>query len=212
MSEQIVSFLRDLVESRKTGLSPERCIETLSERDYGAFSKKLRLIANKLRWGVPLSKILDDEMKESKDWFISINIFLLIDSIDVGGGTPEALEALASFGEEILLLEKEKKSSLKPLVLIPYLGGMITLFTAAVFLSYVQNLATIAKFAFSFYNFATLFLPPILFNAVLSGLVAGKTSGERVSAGFLHSSILSLLSIAVLISLPAFSKLLMIGI
>jgi len=212
MSEEIVNFLRDLVEARKTGLSPEKCIETLSERDYGRFSKKLRVIANKLKWGIPLSKILEDEMRESKNWFISINLFLLIDSIDVGGGTPEALEALASFGEEILLLEKEKKSSVKPLVLIPYIGGLITLFTAAIFLSFVQNLAALAKFAFSFANFATLFLPPIVLNAVLSGLVAGKTSSERVSAGFLHSSILSILTIIVILFLPYFAGLLSIGV
>ncbi|RLG59255.1 secretion system protein, partial [Candidatus Geothermarchaeota archaeon] len=124
----------------------------------------------------------------------------------------EALEALASFGEEILLLEKEKKSSVKPLVLIPYIGGLITLFTAAVFLSFVQNLAALAKFAFSFTNFATLFLPPIVLNAVLSGLVAGKTSSERVSAGFLHSTILSILTIIVILLLPYFAGLLSIGV
>lgn len=211
MSRDIVNFLRDLVEARKTGLSPERCIENLAEGDYGAFTKKLRKISNKLKWGVPLSQILEDEIKESKNWFISINLFLLIDSIDVGGGTPEALEALASFGEEILLLEEEKNKSVRPLLLIPYLGGLITLFTAAVFLSFVQNLAGLSNFAFSYSNFARLFLPPIVLNAVLAGLVAGKTSGERVSSGFLHSSILAILTILVLILQPYFSKMLMIG-
>jgi len=212
MSREIVNFLRDLVEARKTGLSPERCIETLAERDYGAFSKKLRKIANKLRWGVPLSKILHDEIKESRNWFITTNLFLLIDSIDVGGGTPEALEALASFGEEILLLEEEKKKSVKPLLMIPYLGGLITLFTASVFLAYVQNLAGLAKFAFNYASFAKLFLPPIVLNTVLAGLVAGKTSGEKVSAGFLHSAILAILTLVVLALQPFFVKMLMIGV
>lgn len=212
MSREIVNFLRDLVEARKTGLSPERCIETLAERDYGAFSKKLKKIANKLRWGIPLSKILEDEIKESRNWFITTNLFLLIDSIDVGGGTPEALEALASFGEEILLLEDEKRKSVKPLLMIPYLGGLVTLFTASVFLAYVQNLAGLAKFTFSYANFAKLFLPPIVFNTVLAGLVAGKTSGEKVSAGFIHSAILAVLTLIVLGLQPYFMKMLMIGV
>ncbi|MDI6847992.1 MAG: type II secretion system F family protein, partial [Candidatus Bathyarchaeia archaeon] len=37
----INSFLRDLTEVRKTGLSPEKCIESLALRDYGEFSKEL---------------------------------------------------------------------------------------------------------------------------------------------------------------------------
>jgi flagellar protein FlaJ len=39
MEQGITNFLRDLTEVRKTGLSPEKCIESLSNRDYGAFSK-----------------------------------------------------------------------------------------------------------------------------------------------------------------------------
>ncbi|MGB9854173.1 MAG: type II secretion system F family protein, partial [Candidatus Bathyarchaeales archaeon] len=44
MEQGINSFLRDLTEVRKTGLSPEKCIESLSNRDYGEFSKELRKI------------------------------------------------------------------------------------------------------------------------------------------------------------------------
>ena len=43
----VTSFLRDLTEVRKTGLSPEKCIESLSKRDYGAFSKELEKSALK---------------------------------------------------------------------------------------------------------------------------------------------------------------------
>jgi flagellar protein FlaJ len=41
----INSFLRDLTEVRKTGLSPEKCIESLSNRDYGEFTSELRKIS-----------------------------------------------------------------------------------------------------------------------------------------------------------------------
>ena len=192
ISAQLVSFLRDLVEIRKTGMAPERCIQMLSKRDYGKFSKRVQRISNKLGWGISFNEILDTEMGAIKNWFAAINIFLLIDSIDVGGGTPETLESLASFGEQIQLLEKEKASVLKPLLLIPYIGGLTTLLTAVVMLSYMQSLSNMARFSFSFNDFAFLFLPPVVMNTILAGLVAGKASGEKISAGFLHAFILGL--------------------
>jgi len=204
ISSQLVSFLRDLVEIRKTGMAPERCIMMLSKRDYGKFSKRVQRISNKLGWGISFSEILDSEMATMKNWFAAINIFLLIDSIDVGGGTPETLESLASFGEQIQLLEKEKASVLKPLLLIPYIGGLTTLLTAVVMLSYMQNLSNMAHFSFSFTDFALLFLPPVVMNTVLAGLVAGKASGEKISAGFIHAFILGLCVVICLAISPMF--------
>jgi flagellar protein FlaJ len=203
---QTVSFLRDMVETRKTGIAPEKCIQLLVKRDYGRFTKRLQRIASRVSWGISFDEILRDELKKARNWFVSINIFLLIDSIDVGGGTPDTLEALESFGEQILVLDKEKKGTLRPLLLIPYVGGITTLMTAAVFLTFVQGLAASSHFAFSFTTFAELFLPPIVINTVLAGLVAGKAAGEKISAGFLHCTILAVLVIVVIALSPSLLK------
>ena len=53
MEQGVASFLRDLTEVRKTGLSPEKCIESLSKRDYGTFSKELRKISSDISWVSP---------------------------------------------------------------------------------------------------------------------------------------------------------------
>jgi flagellar protein FlaJ len=203
---QTVSFLRDMVETRKTGIAPEKCIQLLVKRDYGRFSKRLGRIASRVSWGISFDEILRDELTKAKNWFVSINIFLLIDSIDVGGGTPDTLEALASFGEQILVLDKEKKGTLRPLLLIPYVGGITTLMTAAVFLTFVQGLANSSHMTFSFTTFAELFLPPIVINTVIAGLVAGKAAGEKICAGFLHCTILAILTIVVIALSPTLLK------
>jgi len=39
VSEGVTLFLRDMVEVRKSGLSPERCIEALAHRDYMGFTR-----------------------------------------------------------------------------------------------------------------------------------------------------------------------------
>jgi flagellar protein FlaJ len=46
----ISNFLRDLTETRKTGLSPEACISNLATRDYGAFSPELKKMSSDIGW------------------------------------------------------------------------------------------------------------------------------------------------------------------
>ncbi|MEM1853838.1 MAG: type II secretion system F family protein, partial [Thermofilaceae archaeon] len=85
----LTRFLRDLVEVRKTGMSPEKCIINLRNRDYGRFSPYLRDVARQVGWGVPLGEIFQRFARGMKNWFALISMFLLVESIEVGGGMPE---------------------------------------------------------------------------------------------------------------------------
>jgi len=193
--EGLVNFFRDLVEARKTGLSPEKCIENLSNRDYGEFSKHLKIIANKISWGTPLKKIYETFIKGVHSWLAMINIYLLIDAIDVGGGSPETLESLALFGENILSLEKQKRSSLRPLMLVPYIGAIVLVLTTIVQIGFVRQLLLMANRYFAYGEFVKLFVTPIVLNSALTGFVAGKIAEEKVSAGFKHAFILVLITL-----------------
>jgi hypothetical protein len=66
----------------------------------------------------------------------------------------------------------------------------------------MQNLSNMAHFSFSFTDFALLFLPPVVMNTVLAGLVAGKASGEKISAGFIHAFILGIAVVVCLALMP----------
>ncbi|MEM3404451.1 MAG: type II secretion system F family protein [Nitrososphaeria archaeon] len=198
----ITNFLRDLVEIRKTGISPEKCIFYLSKRDYGNFTKILKIMSNQINWGLSFRKVMGYLRERIHGWLNLMSMFLLIDSIDVGGGTPETLETLASFNESIMAIEKEKKSVLRPLLLLPYLGGIILLISTITILFFARSVFQMYSAAFAFSDFIKLFIPPIIFNTVFMGLVAGKVSGERVSAGFLHAFILALISLIALYLAP----------
>ncbi|MEM2154485.1 MAG: type II secretion system F family protein [Nitrososphaeria archaeon] len=200
----ITNFLRDLVEIRKTGISPEKCIFYLAKREYGEFSKILRLMSNEISWGISFRKVLADLRKRLHGWLNLMTMFLLIDSIDVGGGTPETLESLASFSESIMSIEKEKRSSLRPLLLLPYIGGLILLISTITILFFARSIFQQFSAAFGFGDFVKVFVPPIIFNTVFMGLVAGKVSGERVSAGFKHSFVLAIISLISLYLAPIF--------
>jgi flagellar protein FlaJ len=195
--EGISTFIRDIVEVRKTGLSPERCIIALSEKDYGPFSKHLDLISMKLRWGTPIHEIFDTFAERVRDWTSKIIIFFLIDTIEIGGGTNESLETLAEFVEKNRHLEQERRSLLLPLLLIPYIGAMLLTGTTVMFLKFFQNTATIGGPGIPFVMLNKVLLTPLILHSFILGLTSGKlSSNNRVSAGFLHATILIIISIA----------------
>ena len=207
----IVLFLRDLVEVRKTGMSPEHCIIDLSNRNYGRFSKYLRIMSNQVGWGVSFRKIYETFHKRVKGWLSRIVMFLLIDAIEVGGGTPETLETLAGFGEMIEALEREKKMILRPLLIVPYIGAITFIVSTIVLLSFMRTSLAIAHRSIAFAQFATIMLPPIIIHTYITGLVAGKISGARVANGFKHALILLIASLITILISPMLSISLTLG-
>jgi len=202
----ISNFLRDLVEVRKTGLSPEKCIEGLADRTYGKLTPFLTVIARQLRWGLPLRAIYDTFAERVRSWLALVNMFLLVDAIEVGGGDPETLDDLASFSEMTATLEKEKKAMLRPLLFVPYIGTGILLFSVIIFLGYMRSvLEMFGRQAMPFAQFATLLLPPLMIHVYIAGFVTGKMSSGEVSAGFKHSILLSLAGILTMVFSPYIS-------
>ena len=197
----LTRFLRDLTETRKTGMSPEKCIRTLSDRDYGGFTKHLRLMSRQIGWGVSLRRIYKDFEERVHGWLARAGMFILIDSIDVGGGAPETLDTLATFMEDLEEMEREKRATLRPLMLVPYLTAIMLVVVIVVLVVFMRGLLKIARIYLSVPEFVHLFLPPVVIIAIISGLVAGKISEGTVAAGFKHAMIMAAMTlIAVWIS------------
>jgi len=199
----ITNFLRDLVESRKSGLSPEKCISQLSKRNYGSLTKHLEVIAKQVGWGFSFIHIYKTFAQDVRSWLARINMYLLVDAIQVGGGTPDTLETLASFSEINVSLEKEKKMMLRPLLIIPYVGaGILVLFTI-VFLVFSRSILVVAKRSIAFADFVQLLLPPLVLHVYLMGIVAGKIGSEKISAGFKHALFLTIFTLICMYITPS---------
>jgi len=191
-------FTRDLTEARKTGMSPERCIMTLAERGervYGGFTKHLKIIARQIGWGLSLRRIYQDFEKRVYGWLARAGVFIMIDAIDVGGGAPETFDVLASFMEDLEEMERNKRATLKPLLLIPYMTAIILVTVVVILISFMKSLLRLARVYISVPEFVHLFLPPVVLIAVISGLVAGKVSDGTVAAGFKHAVIMAIITL-----------------
>jgi flagellar protein FlaJ len=193
--EGVASFLRDLVETRKTGLSPERCILALSRRDYGRFSRHIKQMSSELGWGFSLREIFDDFTSRVKNWVSQINMYLLIDTIEVGGGTEESLETLATFSESIEAMEKERRTILLPLLMVPYMGAFLLTATTMMFLQFFTNMTALGG-GIPIISLGQMLLPPLIFHCYMVGLVTGKTVAGKISSGFKHAIFLILTALA----------------
>jgi flagellar protein FlaJ len=211
MERGISSFLRDLTEVRKTGLSPEKCIESLSTRDYGAFTKQLRKISSEISWGIPMKKVIMDFLKRTKSWMTQIVMFLLVEAIDVGGGTIAMIESLSRFNTLTQDVEKEKKMAVRPYIMMPYFAAIMLVATTIMMISFTSGTLTIAAPGQTTQPkdlslMITTFVTAAIFHSYLIGVVAGKISEESVAAGFKHASILVILAVVAAKLVPMFIK------
>jgi archaeal flagellar protein FlaJ len=209
MEQGVTSFLRDLTEVRKTGLSPEKCIEALSKRDYGTFTPQLRKISSEISWGIPIKKVMMDFLHRTRSWMVQIVMFLLVETIDVGGGTIAMIESLARFNNLTQEVEKEKKMSVRPYVFMPYLASILLVATTIMMMGLTTGITVPGADAVVKDNslMQTIFMSSVIFNSYLIGIVAGKISEESVGAGFKHAAILVLISIIAAKLIPQFVKL-----
>ena len=203
------SFLRDLTEVRKTGLSPERCIASLSNREYGVFSKELRKISSEISWGIPLKKVMMDFIGRTRSWMTQVVMFLLVETVDVGGGTIEMIESLARFNNLTQEVEKEKKSSTRPYIMMPYFAALLLVITTSLMLGFTTGTIGIAGAAPppDMDWIRQVFMTSSIFYSYMVGIVAGKISEESISAGFKHAAILVVISAIAAELLPMFIKL-----
>jgi flagellar protein FlaJ len=210
MEQGVASFLRDLTEVRKTGLSPEKCIESLSKRDYGVFSKELRKISSDISWGIPLKKVVMDFLKRTRSWMTQIVMFLLVETIDVGGGTIAMIESLARFNNLTQEVEKEKKMQVRPYIFMPYLAAILLVATTIMMLSFTtggiipSSLPGQPTTPKDNSAIKLVFITSVIFHSYLIGIVAGKISEESIAAGFKHATILVLIAVLAAKIMPFF--------
>ena len=209
----INSFLRDLTEVRKTGLSPEKCIESLSNRDYGEFTRELRKISAEISWGVPVKKVIMGFIKRTKSWMTQIIMFLLVETIDVGGGTIAMIESLARFNNLTHEVEKEKKMAVRPYIMMPYFAAILLVATTTMMIGFTASTLGVGapgQVATSggkdLGPMITTFVTSCIFHSYLIGIVAGKISEESVAAGFKHASLLVIIAVATAKLAPIFIK------
>ena len=215
MESELPSYLRDIAESRKAGLSPEKCIVYASERIRdSSFQGVVKSFANQLEWGVPLRKIYENLASSVRSFSALIHFRVLIEAIESGGGYTTSLEILAQSSESSYNIEKEKSSMLKPYFYIAFmvtvLTSITTLMVAQTFSDIGSNVlapgaaqgAPISKPQDNGENSSTQMLAiGISAQSWMSGFLIGKISSGSFATGFKYSiMLLAISTIAIVVT------------
>ncbi|MEB3780882.1 MAG: type II secretion system F family protein [Desulfurococcales archaeon] len=207
LAEATASFLRDLTEIRKTGLSPERSIIALADREYGPLSRIVAKVATALTIGLNIEQALRGALRGYKDWLLLANMRFLADSIELGGGSPETLDALARYAHNLTEIDKEMRKRLRTYIMMPYMGAILVAASSILVLGFTsETVATVgggggvaSVSPEEMARVALLLSLGAILNSWFMGLVAGKIQDQTLAAGFIHSTILVLVTLVTII-------------
>jgi len=194
------SFLRDVTEARRTGLSPEKSIvHAAARRGYGPFTVDLRRMVNQIEWGVSLRKIYRDMKEWIKSWPVVVGFFILVETIEVGGGDANTLGLLAEFSEKTQTIEKGQRDMLRPYVILPFVWTILMSFTVT-FTVYAMSQVQLPfmKGDLLASSGAVVVEAGIVFHCWLSGFFIGKVSEGSFASGFKYAAMLAVTAYATL--------------
>ncbi len=197
------NILRDIAETRKAGIGPERCvIKACKRKDYHSFNKIAGTIASRLEWGNSLDDIYKQLKQEIENFQVLINFKILFEIISAGGGNVDTLESLATTAEKMYNIEKQKIEKLKPYVMIGFmmvgLTSFITLMVidsmssvsldTAIKESVIESIQQKRDYDMRVFSYA------VILQSWLAGLFIGKITTGSYSGGFLYAAILTLIA------------------
>jgi flagellar protein FlaJ len=134
-----------------------------------------------------------------------IVMFLLVETVDVGGGTIAMIESLAGFNNLTQEVEKEKKASVRPYIIMPYFASLLLVATTTMMLGFTSGTFGAADATPKNMDAVkSIFTTSTIFHSYLIGIVAGKISEESIASGFKHASILVLISLLAAKLVPMF--------
>ncbi len=189
--EAIPSFIRDITESQKTGMSPEKSIVQATKRkDYGPFSKFLLLIRSQIEWGIPLRKTFENIKKEIRSWFVVVNFAMMVETLEIGGNSIQSLEILSEYSEKERELQVNRRSLLKPYIILAFMwSALIAVTTTIVALTTTMmtgivstDISAVATIAMQ--GQLKIFSVGIIIQCWISGFFIGKISEGNFGAGF----------------------------
>jgi len=143
-----------------------------------------------------LRNVFMDFVRRTKSWLSQIVVFLLVEAIDVGGGTISMVESLARFNQMTQEVEKEKRMNVRPYVVIPYFAAILLTATTLMVLMFLTKTISIAGTVRVDLQFISMiFTISVIVHSYTIGLVAGKISEESIAAGFKHSALLVVITL-----------------
>lgn len=207
----VARFLRAVGEGTRAGLSPEAVIDSLKNtKELGKLQEVLKNVVAYTKLGYPIK----DAFKKASDIILDfptrIAFSSLADMIEIGSLTPESVEILADQIDTQIRIRREYRTKVKVLLYMPYVGTVLALIATVILSSAIISLLSSSTLVTSYgpLSIAQVLVPKAVyissvsavFNAFTSGLLVGKLSSGRIANGYIHASLLLIITVLMILA------------
>lgn len=207
IEEYLPTFLRDVSEMSRAGLTLPNAVNTIAKGEYGALTKEVQGMDSAMSWGVSFEDSLRTFAVRISTPIIVRSVSLITQASTAGGRVSSVLEAAARDAREVKMLERERRGNMMVYVVITYMSFFVFIFVIAMltatFVPTMAEAGRAASAAGAGSTFVGAFDPAaytrLMFHAsviqgFMSGLVAGQMGEGSVYMGLKHSIILTLIA------------------
>lgn len=121
VEDQFPSFLQDLAESKRGGMTIIQAFESAKETDYGRLNGEIDKIHNELTWGIPFPEVMERFSHRMQDSaVIQESISILLQSFRSGGNITRTIESIAEDAANLKEVIQKKNAQTKQQILIMY--------------------------------------------------------------------------------------------
>lgn len=122
MENQFPSFLNDLAESKRGGMTILKAFESARDTDYGRMNHEIEKVHNQLTWGIPFPDVMERFSRRMNDSpVIQESLSIIIQSFQSGGNITDTIEAVAENASQLRKVLQNKRSQLKQQLVIMYI-------------------------------------------------------------------------------------------
>lgn len=122
MENQFPSFLKDLAESKRGGMTIIKSFESARDTDYGRMNNEIKKIHNQLTWGIPFTEVMERYSKRMEESaVIQESLSIIIQSFRSGGNVTDTIQSVAEDATMLRDVLQEKDSKLKQQLFIIYI-------------------------------------------------------------------------------------------
>lgn len=205
--EDFANFLFELSELIRGGIDPIKSMISLSERDMGSITKKLRVAAQQTRLGFTFEQAMMNLGESLKSDLIKRYSELVVQASYSGGAVSSLIQRASLDMRTFLSIQKEKDSGLKQYIYILYFAQIILIAICVTmviqFLPSLQQLSVLGSTGGGFFGGSDLanvtvesdMLYLLLISGFLGGLVIGKVSEGQLKLGLKHSLVLLVITL-----------------
>lgn len=200
-------FMRDLVESVRSGMTLPQAIDSVSENDYGRLSSHVKKLNAQLNWGIPFEKALINFSKGTRSKLIARIASTIIESHRFGGNITSIFEAISSTSIEIERLREERRLYINSQLITGYVIFFVFLVVIIGLQKFlvptltevvVEEVTTATRTEQEMMDeYTGIFRNLILLQGLFAGLVIGKMAEGMIAGGIKHSLFLMIIGMVI---------------